>query len=336
MKKITIISILLISIQAFSGNLGTYYPFPEQEEPVEVLFTPNETWAITKTNIMLEVKGFFSSKYKSVDTITCAIDKDNKIWIGTTGGLLSFDKKTFEVAKVALPNIENVGIVDLFRDKKRYIWICTKDNGVFSTDETGEILLQTAKTGIVTGAVLTTGTVGLIGETGFHYFLKSFWHSMPDSLYNLSSEQDKATKMFVDKNGYFWVISEKNTKVYELQTSVGKSDTLVLQNNFTNDGNQIIDFVSIPELGIIYATKNGFFFNYRPFNLNPLLEFVDSSESNKLIELLKRDITVDFARETGYRRATKISYDPDADKIWLVNSNGALGIPLKVMKKFLD
>lgn len=319
----------------FAGNLGDYYPFPEQEKVVAVFFDNKEIWAVTKSNIFTEVKGFFSSKYHSTDSIFSAVNYNNEIWIGTNKGLLRFNKENAEITKVTLPDVEEAVIVDLFPDRQNHIWICTKDKGVFSTDENGEIILQTKKEGIVSGDMLTTGTVGLVGTTGFHYFLKSFWHSFPTESYLQGTDSDSIQDMFVDANGYFWVISKAKTNVYELQSSVGKADTLLLRNSFKNNGNRIIDFTYIPDLGVLFATQNGIYFNYRAISLNPLLEFDNTANTYTLDDLLKKDVSTDFARTTGYRRADIVRYDPDAKKVWFVNANGAIGVKLKDMKEFL-
>lgn len=288
---------ILIFLSVFSlsaGNIGTYYPFPNKELPVGLFHSEKEIWAVTNASVYKVEKGFFVQKYRSSDSIICAVDFGASILIGSVNGLIKYDKLKNSVTEISLSGIESLAVMNIIKNQNGEYWICTQNSGVFVMGSNEKMNLILNKPDIIACGFLSTGTMGVIAKNAFYYMARNTWQRLNDSLFVESIGNDSLRSVIIDNDGFLWIIRDSKTNVYQIQTSVGKNDTLVKINNFDTKSILIKDFEKVPDLGVVYNTSRGFFIRYGILNVNPLFENTQN-ESYTLENFMQQDITKDFS-----------------------------------------
>lgn len=328
------ILISVISI-AQTQNLGKYYPFSEQEDAVGLFFVGKNTYAITRTNILKESSGFFMSKYQHESNILCAVEFNADIVFGSEKGLFAFNKETFAVRALAINTLKEPVVISVFVGNDNKIWVSTASNGIYTAEADFAFEKKASHIQIESARQMTDDAVSVITQDSLIVIGNVETKVFPIAQYMQSQIDDTIRNLFVDENNYIWVVSTSFTNAYMLSETEQGVDTLSLRAKLSNNTNILRNYIYIEDLGFLFSTSRGLFYHFRKVNKDPFSEFANPEQAYKIENLLKTDISQDFLRATGYRRADFVKLGPKGKLVWFVNSSGALGISLKELQKFL-
>ena len=170
-----------------------------------------------------QIKKFgFKDGLSNNEVTTILQDKRGFMWIGTRDGLNRFDGNEFKPYKENSEpgyRLSSSSVEDLFEDSRGNIWIGTKTGGVDRYDPATEKICRFSLTNSNAEIFRDTRIVQVTEDHDRGVWLvardRGIYRIINDSTFETHSIKATIRKIFIDKNGLFWLATESGLILYD-------------------------------------------------------------------------------------------------------------------------
>lgn len=329
MKHFIIIATLLLSLSAVAQNTGLYLPFPDQAPIVDFYIEGKTKYAVTENMVMKEKKKIFLSIFSSRKTIKASANLKSNIIVGTENGLFKVNKKNNAATSIKTPQGQT-GAVCGIEEHNNTIYIAFENIGIYTLENESDLKLHSDKKGIKNlykngkniYALVGDGILILEANKWKKYSIEEYSEINSDSIFNIKS----------DNYGNLWLMGKKHVHILDIKNK--KDGKIPFKNKFNCQTMPIYDFIAFENTNYVFLSHQNTYTN-KPGGKSPLDQFGVATQFYETKQLLKESATLSLKRATGFRTAERIFDDKINKMIWLVNSNGAIGLTYSEFKSIL-
>lgn len=328
----------LVSGQAGKNEKVINYSLSQAGTPIDLFLSPRQTFLITTTGVYQQERKTFQKKYNSQAPITCALEEDSVLWLGTQKGLWRLNKKTFTARRVPLPSTEDQPLITtILKDYSGTLWAAAEAYGAFKLTA-GTFKKVLGAFPVNTGVASRDSSVWIGTNTGLHRFKNEKWvRYNEEGVANFEIPDNIVEKLVVDSKDNVWVMLSEGVAVFEGRPHASESEghNHIPSVKFVGKPqNKIYSVVYLNQQGYVFATAMGLLF--LPDDASGHIPDLHPAANTDVIipKPMLYPVQVPNISSTDFSGPVILKSDKK-NNVWLVTGHGIRILPSKIISKML-